>query len=73
MAKADSQAASESDVTSDMFEENFKELKKWVDVKSSKYGVLSVYRERHHGRLGTALKVLLLLGILSMQQVINYA
>ncbi|XP_009617650.1 tripeptidyl-peptidase 2 [Nicotiana tomentosiformis] len=59
VAKADSQAASESDVTSDMFEENFKELKKWVDVKSSKYGVLSVYRERHHGRLGTALKVLI--------------
>nr|XP_025886046.1 tripeptidyl-peptidase 2 [Solanum lycopersicum] len=42
----------------DMFEENFKELKKWVDLKSSKYGILSVFRERHHGRLGTALKVL---------------
>lgn len=43
-----------------MFEENFKELKKWVDLKSSKYGILSVFRERHHGRLGTALKVQLL-------------
>ncbi|KAF3432977.1 hypothetical protein FNV43_RR24079 [Rhamnella rubrinervis] len=29
----------------DVFEENFKELKKWVDVKSSKYGTLSVIRE----------------------------
>ncbi|XP_030500340.2 tripeptidyl-peptidase 2 [Cannabis sativa] len=40
----------------DMFEENFKELKKWVDVKSSKYGTLLVIRERRCGRLGTALK-----------------
>lgn len=56
--KADSLAAPESDVRPDMFEENFKELKKWVDLKSSKYGILLVLRERHHGRLGTALKVL---------------
>ncbi|KAF8379520.1 hypothetical protein HHK36_028958 [Tetracentron sinense] len=42
----------------DLFEENFKELKKWVDVKSSKYGMLLVIRERRCGRLGTALKVL---------------
>ncbi|XAR53659.1 Tripeptidyl-peptidase II [Bertholletia excelsa] len=42
----------------DPFEENFKELKKWVDVKSSKYGTLFVIRERRCGRLGTALKVL---------------
>ncbi|CAN4085902.1 unnamed protein product [Withania somnifera] len=55
---ADSLTASDSDVQTDMFEENFKELKKWVDLKSSKYGILSVLRERHHGRLGTALKVL---------------
>lgn len=41
----------------DLFEENFKELKKWADVKSSKYGLLSVIRERQSGRLGTALKV----------------
>lgn len=40
----------------DLFEENFKELKKWVDVKS-KYGTLLVIRERRSGRLGTALKV----------------
>ncbi|PHT87251.1 hypothetical protein T459_09357 [Capsicum annuum] len=56
--KAESQVALESDVQSDMFEENFKELKKWADLKSSKYGILSVLRERHHERLGTALKVL---------------
>ncbi|CAI9092237.1 OLC1v1027429C3 [Oldenlandia corymbosa var. corymbosa] len=42
----------------DPFEENFKELKKWADVKSSKYGILSVMRERRGRRLGTALKVL---------------
>lgn len=43
---------------SDLFEDNFKELKKWVDIKSPKYGTLFVIRERCHGRLGTALKVL---------------
>ncbi|XP_065869545.1 tripeptidyl-peptidase 2 isoform X2 [Euphorbia lathyris] len=42
----------------DPFEENFLELQKWVDVKSSKYGTLLVIRERRRGRLGTALKVL---------------
>lgn len=42
----------------DLFEENFKELKKWVDVKSAKYGILLVKRERRAQRLGTALKVL---------------
>nr|KYP62018.1 Tripeptidyl-peptidase 2 [Cajanus cajan] len=42
----------------DLFEENFKELKKWVDVKSTKYGILLVTRERRAQRLGTALKVL---------------
>ena len=42
----------------DLFEENFKELKKWVDVKSPKYGILLVTRERRAQRLGTALKVL---------------
>lgn len=42
----------------DLFEENFLELKKWVDVKSSKYGILTVTRERRSKRLGTALKVL---------------
>lgn len=44
---------------SDLFEDNFKELKKWVDIKSPKYGTLFVIRERCHGRLGTALKVFL--------------
>ncbi|PPS04368.1 hypothetical protein GOBAR_AA16297 [Gossypium barbadense] len=51
------QSAVGSDVQSDLFEENFKELTKWVDLKSSKYGTLSVMRERRCGRLGTALKV----------------
>ncbi|KAE8694263.1 Tripeptidyl-peptidase 2 [Hibiscus syriacus] len=47
-----------SDSQSDLFEENFKELAKWVDIKSSKYGTIYVLRERRWGRLGTALKVL---------------
>ena len=41
----------------DSFEENFKELKKWVDVKTSKFGTLAVLREKRRGRLGAALKV----------------
>ncbi|KAI6696312.1 hypothetical protein NL676_016431 [Syzygium grande] len=45
-------------VLPNLFEENFEELKKWVDAKSSKYGTLLVIREQRHGRLGTALKVL---------------
>ncbi|KAL0907669.1 hypothetical protein M5K25_022092 [Dendrobium thyrsiflorum] len=42
----------------DDFEENFKELKKWVDVKSSKYCMLVVVWERRNQRLGTALKLI---------------
>nr|GMC93031.1 tripeptidyl-peptidase 2 isoform X2 [Ipomoea batatas] len=57
--KADTQPVTVSDVESDLFEKNFKELKKWVDVNSSRYGKLSVLRERRLGRLGTALKVLI--------------
>ncbi|KAG6721239.1 hypothetical protein I3842_03G102900 [Carya illinoinensis] len=49
---------SDSGIPPDVFEENFKELKKWVDAKSSKYGTLLVLHERRSGRLGTALKVL---------------
>lgn len=45
------------DDPADLFEQNFKELRKWVDVKSYKYGLLLVLRERRCGRLGTALKV----------------
>lgn len=41
----------------DKFEENFKELTKWVDVKSSKFGTLTVLREKRLSRLGSALKV----------------
>lgn len=51
-------SASDSDVQLDPFEENFKEIKKWVELKNSKYGTLLVSRERRNGRLGTALKVL---------------
>ncbi|KAL5567987.1 hypothetical protein UlMin_024562 [Ulmus minor] len=47
----------ESGVQPDLFEETFKELKKWVDAKSSKHGTLLLIRERRSGRLGTALKV----------------
>ncbi|CAM0944651.1 unnamed protein product [Alopecurus aequalis] len=42
----------------DVFEENYKELIKWVDAKSTKYGNLTVLRERRCGRCGSALKVL---------------
>ncbi|RDX94509.1 Tripeptidyl-peptidase 2, partial [Mucuna pruriens] len=42
----------------DLFKENFNELKKWVDVKCTKYGILLVTNERRSQRLGTALKVL---------------
>ncbi|XP_074282195.1 tripeptidyl-peptidase 2 [Silene latifolia] len=52
------QAAMSNDTQEDLFEPTYKELRKWVDVKSSKYGILSVIRERRSGRLGTALKVL---------------
>ncbi|XP_039137990.1 tripeptidyl-peptidase 2 isoform X1 [Dioscorea cayenensis subsp. rotundata] len=60
---ADDEKQGEESITvasdqSDSFEENFKEIKKWVDVKSSKYGMLVVVRERHCKRLGTALKIL---------------
>ncbi|KAJ6386456.1 hypothetical protein OIU78_016376 [Salix suchowensis] len=48
----------ETEETKDLFEDNFKELQKWVDTKSSKYGTLLVVRERRRGRLGAALKAL---------------
>ncbi|XP_010255392.1 PREDICTED: tripeptidyl-peptidase 2 [Nelumbo nucifera] len=56
--QARQESAPDSGKQQDLFEENFKELKRWVDVQSSKYGMLSVVRERRSGRLGTALKVL---------------
>ncbi|KAJ8771388.1 hypothetical protein K2173_026565 [Erythroxylum novogranatense] len=58
VGKTGDESATGSDGQSDLFEENFKELQKWVDMKSLKYGTLSVIRERRRGRLGTALKVL---------------
>ncbi|CAA0834352.1 Tripeptidyl-peptidase 2 [Striga hermonthica] len=42
----------------DQFEQNFKELKKWVNVKSSRFGTLFVIHERRKGRLAIALEVL---------------
>jgi tripeptidyl-peptidase-2 len=48
----------EMEGTKDLFEDNFKELQKWVDTKSLKYGTLLVLRERRRGRLGAALKVI---------------
>lgn len=50
-----------SDATSpqdDRFEETYLELRKWVDISSTKYSLLTVIRERRAGRLGTAMKVL---------------
>ncbi|XP_048229293.1 tripeptidyl-peptidase 2 isoform X2 [Ricinus communis] len=58
MDRTDDKSAVGAAGQADLFEENFKELRKWVDVKSSKYGTLLVIRERRRRRLGTALKVL---------------
>ena len=41
----------------DMFEETYAELRKWADVNSPKYLLLTVKREKRAGRLGSALKV----------------
>ncbi|KAK3008490.1 hypothetical protein RJ639_015101 [Escallonia herrerae] len=57
VGRTDDHSAPDTDSQKDPFEENFKELRKWVDMKSSKFGTLLVVRERHSGRLGTALKV----------------
>lgn len=54
--RTDDQSVPDAKTQPDLFEENFKELKKWVDVKS-KYGTLLVIREQRCGRPGTALKV----------------
>lgn len=62
METEDAKAATDSSNNLDLFEENFKELQKWVDVKSTRYGTLYIIRERRKGRLGTALKVSLLHG-----------
>ncbi|KAH7557647.1 hypothetical protein JRO89_XS11G0196700 [Xanthoceras sorbifolium] len=56
--KTGEQSTPESGGQPDLFEDNFKELRKWVDTKSSKYSTMLLIRERRHGRLGTALKVL---------------
>ncbi|KAL0873707.1 hypothetical protein Bca101_023412 [Brassica carinata] len=56
--KGDEGEEEEESCPKDKFEENFKELSKWVDVKSSKFCTLSVLREKRLSRPGTALKVL---------------
>lgn len=61
MDTEEDKAAPDSSSKPDLFEENFKEVQKWVDVKSSRYGTLYIIRERRKGRLGTALKVFVLL------------
>lgn len=42
----------------DEFEENYLELRKWVDVGSLKFILLSVKREMRAGRIGSAIKVI---------------
>jgi tripeptidyl-peptidase-2 len=44
--------------TIDQFEETYAELRKWADVTSPKYLLLTVKREKRAGRLGSALKFL---------------
>lgn len=61
--RTDDQPVLDTKTQPDLFEENFKELKKWVDIKS-KYGNLLVIREQRCGRLGTALKVSMPLEVL---------
>lgn len=51
------QVATPSNAQQDSFEATYKELRKWADVKASKYGTLSVIREIRSNRPGTALKV----------------
>ncbi|EPS66883.1 hypothetical protein M569_07894, partial [Genlisea aurea] len=48
----------ENDEVEGLFDETFKQLRKWVDVKSARYGTISVFREMYDGRFGTALKLL---------------
>lgn len=55
--KTDEASTPDDGTHPDLFDKNFDELKKWVDVKSSKYGILLVTREKRCKRLGTALKV----------------
>lgn len=43
--------------SADKFEETYAELRKWADISSPKYLMLTVEREKRAGRLGSALKV----------------
>lgn len=42
----------------DAFEQNFVELRKWVNTTDKDYVLLHIARERFHGRLGNAIKLL---------------
>eukprot|EP00249_Psilotum_nudum_P018372 c26772_g1_i1 orf=205-4470(+) len=44
--------------TKDRFDGVYAELRKWVDITSTKYSLLTVIREKRCGRLGSAIKVL---------------
>ncbi|KAG6541056.1 hypothetical protein Mapa_017543 [Marchantia paleacea] len=50
--------AGSGDEKLDIFEENYKELRKWVDTASSKFALLTVKREDRAGRQGIAIKAL---------------
>eukprot|EP00250_Pteridium_aquilinum_P012313 c20649_g1_i1 orf=679-4899(-) len=54
----DTGSADESGPQDNRFEETYRELRKWVDISSTKYSLLTVIHEKRAGRLGTAIKVL---------------
>ena len=39
------------------FDDTYNELRKWVDITSTKYSLLNVINEKRSGRIGTAIKV----------------
>ena len=39
------------------FDDTYNELRKWVDITSTKYSLLNVIYEKRSGRIGTAIKV----------------
>ncbi|KAI5070002.1 hypothetical protein GOP47_0014345 [Adiantum capillus-veneris] len=47
-----------SAASDDSFEETYLELRKWIDISSTRYSLLKVIHEKRAGRFGTALKVL---------------
>lgn len=51
------QGSNPSAPPADKFEETYAELRKWADMSSPKYLMLTVKREKRAGRLGSAVKV----------------